>query len=249
VLVPTELRQKVAELETRRVQVQQQHAAEIRQLQSQKSLMQTRLFERRYSEAQPQLPSIVLGLQHQVFVLSAQMAANAYARSCMPNALVLDQFKHGASLRQLPLGVVKRSDSDAAIDLFELACQGKKTGTLRLGEHAATFEVGQFVFLRAHNKRLRLVQIASVSQPEAWGAICADPVRKTHLIPMEGLYFSAYHLGVDPAFSASHVDFWTSEMSTWLANFWPMQAETDKDTDRLVLKNTTQVRTITWTLV
>jgi hypothetical protein len=109
--------------------------------------------------------------------------------------------------------------------------------------------VGQFVFLRAHNKRLRLVQIASVSQPEAWGAICADPVRKTHLIPMEGLYFSAYHLGVDPAFSASHVDFWTSEMSTWLANFWPMQAETDKDTDRLVLKNTTQVRTITWTLV
>ena len=167
----------------------------------------------------------------------------------MPNALVLDQFKHGASLRQLPLGVVKRSDSDAAIDLFELACQGKKTGTLRLGEHAATFEVGQFVFLRAHNKRLRLVQIASVSQPEAWGAICADPVRKTHLIAMEGLYFSTYHLGVDPAFSASHVDFWTSEMSTWLANFWPMQAETDKDTDRLVLKNTTQVRTITWTLV
>jgi hypothetical protein len=248
VLAPTELRQKVAELETRLAQVQQRHAAEIRQLQAQKSMMQTRLFERRYSEAQPELPSIVLGLQHQVFVLSAQMAANACARSSIPSALVLEQFKNGASLRHIPLGVVKRSDSDAAIDLFELACQGKKCGTLRLAEHAATFEVGQFCYLRAYNKRVRLVQIASVSQPEAWGAICTDLVRKTHLIAMEGLYFSTNHLGVDP-FSAKHVDFWTSEMSTWLAHFWPNKAENDKDTERRVLRNTTEVRTITWTLV
>jgi hypothetical protein len=248
VLVPTELRQKVAELETRLAQVQQRHAAEIRQLQAQKSMMETRLFERRYSEAQPPLASTVLGLQHQVFVLSAQMAANAYARSSIPSALVLEQFKRGASLRQIPLSVVKRSDSGAAIDLFELACQGKKFGTLRLGEHAATFEVGQFCYLRAHNKCLRLVQIASVSQPEAWGAICTDPVRKTQLVAMEGLYFSTDQLGVDP-FSANHVEFWTSEMSTWLANFWPNKAEPDTDTDRRVLRNTTQVRTITWTLV
>jgi hypothetical protein len=53
----------------------------------------------------------------------------------------------------------------------------------------------------------------------------------------------------DPAFSGIFVDFWTSEMSNWLANFWSTKAETDKDTDRRVLKNTTRVRTITWTLV
>ncbi len=99
-----------------------------------------------------------------------------------------------------------RSDSttDSEIDLFDLAFDGKKTGTLRLGEHAATFQVGQFVFLRARNKRLCLVQIASVSQPEAWGAICSDPVRKTLLVAMEGLNSCG-----DPAFPGSSVDIWT----------------------------------------
>jgi hypothetical protein len=183
-----QLRQKVAELEARLVHVQQQHEQEISQLRAQTAMAQTQLFQQRYSAAQPQLTATVQGLQQVVLALSAQVAANTYTRSCMPPASAIDQFRHGTKLRQLSVGVVRRRDTDDGIDLFELACIGKKTGTLRLAEHACTFAVGQFVFFRALDKRLRLVQITSVSQPEAWGAICVDPVLTTQLVVMEGLY-------------------------------------------------------------
>jgi hypothetical protein len=74
-------------------------------------MIQTRFFERRYSEAEPDMASIVRGFQQQIFRMSAQMAANASARSYTPDSLVVvDQFRFGAQLHQLPLGVVSRSD-------------------------------------------------------------------------------------------------------------------------------------------
>jgi hypothetical protein len=163
----------------------------------------------------------------------------------MPPASAIDQFRHGAKLREMTLGVVRRSDTDAEIDLFELACIGKKTGTLRLAEYACTFAVGQFVFLRATDKRLRLVQVTSVTQSEAWGEICTNPVLTTQLVSMEGLY-SPTNGG---SACANLVSFWTLETSSWLAGFWPMHAETDKYTYRTVLKNTTLVCAITWQIV
>jgi len=156
---------------------------EIRQLRAQTATVQTRLFQQRYSEAQPQLTATVEGLQQVVFSLSAQVAANTYTRSHMPPESAIDQFRHGAKLREMTLGAVRRSDTDAEIDLFELACIGKKTGTLRLAEYACTFAVGQFVFLRATDKRLRLAQVTSVTQPRAWGEICAHPVLATNWWP------------------------------------------------------------------
>jgi hypothetical protein len=53
----------------------------------------------------------------------------------------------------------------------------------------------------------------------------------------------------DPAQAVYDVDFWTSELSSWLGNFWPAQAEREKDTERNILRNTTLVRIITWKLV
>jgi len=186
----------------------------------------------------------VRGLQNQVLFLSSQMGAHAYARSCTPHALVLNEFRHGASLRHVNLGVVKRSDTGMSIDLFEFARVGKKTGTFRLAEHEPTLKVGQFVFLKASNDRLRLVQIDFIGQPESWGAICVDPVKRTNLVAMQGLPAST-----DPAQATYDVDFWTSEMSAWLAQFWPAKAEREKDTGRWILRNTTLVRIITWKLV
>ena len=232
-------------MEARLVHVQQQHEQEIRQLRAQTATVQTLLFQQRYSEAQPQLTATVEGLQQVVFSLSAQVAANTYTRSRMPPASAIDQFRHGTKLRQLSVGVVRRRDTDDGIDLFELACIGKKTGTLRLAEYACTFAVGQFVFLRATDKRLRLVQVTSVTQPRAWGEVCAHPVLATQLVAMEGLYSPTN----EGSACAHHVSFWTLETSSWLAGFWPTHAETDKYTYRTVLKNTTLVCAITWQIV
>ena len=244
-LARAQLQQRVADLEARLAHVQQQHEQEIRQLRAQTATVQTLLFQQRYSEAQPQLTATVEGLQQVVFSLSAPVAANTYTRSHMPPASAIDQFRHGAKLREMTLGVVRRSDTDAEIDLFELACIGKKTGTLRLAEYACTFAVGQFVFLRATDKRLRLVQVTSVTQSEAWGEICTNPVLTTQLVSMEGLY-SPTNGG---SACANLVSFWTLETSSWLAGFWPTHAETDKYTYRTVLKNTTLVCAITWQIV
>ena len=251
--VCAELLQQLAHLEARHeAQIRAlhtQHEAHIRALQEQQSIAQTRLFAHRYASAQPTHEETVRGLQSQVLFLSSQMAAHAYARSCMPHASVLNEFRHGASLRQIALGLVKRSDTGMSIDLFELACVGKKTGTVRLAEHEPTLKVGQFVFLKqktakASNDRLRLVQIDFIGQPDCWGAICADTVKRTNLVAMQGLPAST-----DPAQAVYDVDFWTSELSSWLGNFWPAQAEREKDTERNILRNTTLVRIITWKLV
>ena len=251
-LARAQLRQRVADLEAKlqHVQqqlqhVQQQHEHEIRQLRAQTATVQTRLFQQRYSEAQPQLTATVEGLQQVVFSLSAQVAANTYTRSHMPPESAIDQFRHGAKLREMTLGAVRRSDTDAEIDLFALACIGKKTGTLRLAEYACTFAVGQFVFLRDTDKRLRLAQVTSVTQPRAWGEVCAHPVLATQLVAMEGLYSPTN----EGSACAHHVSFWTLETSSWLAGFWPRHAETDKYTNRKVLKNTTLVCAITWQIV
>jgi hypothetical protein len=103
--------QKCVELEARLARLEHQHAAEIRRLNAEKSMIQTRFFERRYSEAEPDMASIVRGFQEQIFNMSAQMAANASAHSYTPDSLVVvEQFRNGAQLQQLPLGVVSRSD-------------------------------------------------------------------------------------------------------------------------------------------
>jgi len=89
------------------------------------------------------------------------------------------QHLRTGQIQQLALGVVNRSDrsTESAIDLFDLAVSGHKTGTLRGDDHASKFAIGQFVFLRSRDKRQHLVRITSVAPTENWGAICAEHLK------------------------------------------------------------------------
>ena len=76
----------------------------------------------------------------------------------------VNQFRSGRQIQHIALGVFSRSDrlTMSEIDLFDLAITGEKTGTLPGAAHAAKFAIGEFVFLKARDKRLRLVRITSV---------------------------------------------------------------------------------------
>ena len=87
---------------------------------------------------------------------------NVVSSSDVPS--FINQFRSGRQIQHIALGVFSRSDrlTMSEIDLFDLAITGEKTGTLPGAAYAVKFAIGEFVFLKARDKRLRLVRITSV---------------------------------------------------------------------------------------
>jgi hypothetical protein len=151
----------------------------------------------------------------------------------------------GKDMMYIMLSSVGRTDIEQQIDLFDLAVSGRKTGTIRAG-CVCKYVHGQFVYLKGRGSaHMRLVKITGVGQPESWGSICLCPLRKGQVIAVEGLGDHP----PPPGICVSTADYWCTQLSRWLAGFYPEKSEDEPLTGDRVLKSATDVYMIRWTLV
>lgn len=176
---------------------------------------------------------------------SADAAPHTAAQEFMHTQL------HGRPPKKIKLGSVTISGTRTQIDRFDLATRGLKTATVRTAGFAEQFTAGEFVFLRGSNIRRRLARVVLIGQREPWGFLCSGPVIKVQLVTQEGLV-GLYRLPRPEIVSPiPEVDWWISELRAWCGSFWDSRgmSEIERGTHRLVLKNTTQVRLLTWRVV
>eukprot|EP00802_Teleaulax_amphioxeia_P014752 Tamp_14827.p1 GENE.Tamp_14827~~Tamp_14827.p1 ORF type:complete len:320 (+),score=28.24 Tamp_14827:80-1039(+) len=152
----------------------------------------------------------------------------------------------GQKITEIFLSTVKRTDTNREINLFELASNGRKSGTVRLGGLAGV-RPGDFCYLvaSADKKKRRLVRITEVSAAHNWGELMS--VHKNSVVEMEGLHQE----GGAWDSTVEQYDFWIVELSQWLANFWGSRGMATKHptTGQNILKNSTSVRMVRWRVV